>query len=137
MLLLTVLGDKGNAAVHNDGDAVFGQLLVAEGLAVRAGSQLDGRLPQRKVRLVEAVDVNRSAMKQGNYKPSDNMVSFKKFKETKVVHVFLKNKANTAKSLNKQPTRLKESKSAPTSPNKHRLPTRFDQKHTNQKQLMV
>lgn len=63
MSLLTVLGDKGNAAVHNDGDAVFGQLLVAEGLAVRAGSQLDGRVPQRKVRLVEAVDVNCSVMK--------------------------------------------------------------------------
>lgn len=63
MSLLTVLGDKGNAAVHNDGDTVFGQLLVAEGLAVRAGSQLDGRVPQREVRLVEAVDVNRSVMK--------------------------------------------------------------------------
>lgn len=63
MLLLTVLGDKGNAAVHNDGDGVFGQLLVAEGLAIRAGSQLDARVPQRKVRLVEAMDVNRSVMK--------------------------------------------------------------------------
>lgn len=61
---------------------------------------------------------------------------------TKVFHAFEKKKEekgqkkNTAKSLNEQ-ARLKESKSPSTSANKHQFPTRFDQKHTNQKQLMV
>lgn len=52
------MGDEGDAAVHGDRDAVLGQLLVAERFAVRAGGQRDGRVPQRKVHLVEAVDVN-------------------------------------------------------------------------------
>lgn len=56
---LTVLGDKSDAAVHDDGDTILGQLLVAERLAICAGGQRDGSVPQREVRLVEAVDVDR------------------------------------------------------------------------------
>ena len=55
---LTILSDKSNAAVDDDGDAVFGQLLVAERPAIRAGGQRDCRVPQCKVYPVEAVDVN-------------------------------------------------------------------------------
>lgn len=43
-----------------------------------------------------------------------------------------------AKPINKQPTRLKGSKSTSTERtaiNNHRLPTGFDQKHTNKQQL--
>lgn len=58
--MLTVLSDKGDAAVHDNRDAVFGQLLVAEGLAVRAGGRHDGGVPQGEVRPIEAVDIERS-----------------------------------------------------------------------------
>lgn len=74
-LPLTVLGDKSNTAVHNDWDAVLCQLLVAEGVAVRAGGQRDGRVPQRKVRLAEAVDVNRPGNEIRGFL-GRNMVSF-------------------------------------------------------------
>lgn len=46
-----------------------------------------------------------------------------------------KKKDPTAKSLNKQPTRLKESKSASTSINNHRFPTRFHQKTHKRKAI--
>lgn len=65
MTLLTVLSDKCNAAVHYDGDAVFSQLLVAEPLAICAGSQRDGRLPHCKVHPVEGVDVKCSIQDTG------------------------------------------------------------------------
>lgn len=58
--MLTVLGDKSNATVHHNRDAVFGQLLVTQVLAVRAGGQHDGGVPHREVRPVEAVDVEGS-----------------------------------------------------------------------------
>lgn len=58
--MLTVLSDEGHAAVHDNRNAVFGQLLVAQGLAVCAGGRHDGGVPHRKVGPVEAVDVERS-----------------------------------------------------------------------------
>lgn len=57
---LTVLGDKSDAAVHHDGDAVLGQLLVAQVPAVRGGGQRDGGVPHGEVGGVEAVDVEGS-----------------------------------------------------------------------------
>lgn len=88
---LTVLRDKSNTAVHNDGHAVLCQLLVAERVAVRAGGQRDGRVPQRKVCLAEAVDVDRPAGERKEVPdPSGNKVSFisTRSKETKVACVF-------------------------------------------------
>lgn len=76
VLPLTILGDKSNAAVHNDWHAVLCQLLVAECVAVRAGGQRDGRVPQRKVCLAEAVDVNRSGRERKDISdPSGNKIS--------------------------------------------------------------
>lgn len=62
--LLTILGDKSNAAVEDDRDAVFGQLLVTEALTICTGSLRDGRVPQSKVHPVEAVDVDGSVRKR-------------------------------------------------------------------------
>lgn len=93
---LTVLGDKSDAAVHDDGDAILGQLLVAERLAVCAGGQRDGRVPQREVRLVEAVDVNRPVKSASDNMPvlnSKNKICSLISGEKK------KKKRNAAKSL--------------------------------------
>lgn len=64
IMRLTILSDKSNATVDYNGDTVFRQLLVAECLAISASSQCDGRVPQCKVHLVEAVDVNCSIKKK-------------------------------------------------------------------------
>lgn len=58
IMLLTILGDKSNATVDCNRDTIFSQLLVTERLAICASSQCDGRVPQCKVHLVEAMDVN-------------------------------------------------------------------------------
>lgn len=91
---LTVLGDKSNTAVHNDWHAVLCQLLVAECVAICAGGQRDGRVPQCKVCLAEAVDVNRPGReRQVIPDPSGNKVCFiENNKETKVACVFWRGK---------------------------------------------
>lgn len=63
---LTILRDKSNATVHYDWDTIFSQLLVTECIAICTGSQCDGRVPQRKVHLVEAMDVNGSVNDREN-----------------------------------------------------------------------
>lgn len=63
---LTVLCDKSQTTVHNDGHSIFSQLLVTEGPAVCACSQCNGRVPQFKVRPAEAVDVDCPAKKENN-----------------------------------------------------------------------
>lgn len=76
-LPLTVLGDESDTAVHNDWHAVLCQLLVAECVAICAGCQRDGRVPQRKVCLAEAMDVNRPGREIKTIPdPSDSKVSF-------------------------------------------------------------
>ena len=59
------MGDEGNAAVDDDGDAVFTALLVAQRLSVCARGQSDGRVPQGKVHFVVAVNVYSSRTGQG------------------------------------------------------------------------
>lgn len=49
LFCLTVLGDEGDAAVHDDGDVVAAQLLVPQGVALPSGCPLDVRGPQREV----------------------------------------------------------------------------------------
>lgn len=41
LVLLTVLGDESNAAVHNNGDVVSAQLLFSQSVAFAAGGSLD------------------------------------------------------------------------------------------------
>jgi len=54
---LTVLGDEGEAAVHDDGDVVPAQLLLPQGVPLAAGRPLDVRVPQREVGAAEAPQV--------------------------------------------------------------------------------
>lgn len=57
LLLLTVLSDEGDAAVHNDGDVISAQLLFSQSVSFTAGCSLDVRIPQRKVSATDALQV--------------------------------------------------------------------------------
>ncbi len=48
-LLLTVLSDEGDAAIHDDGDVVSAQLLFSQSVSFTAGCSLDVRVPQREI----------------------------------------------------------------------------------------
>lgn len=109
---LTILSDKSNAAVDDDGDAIFGQLLVTERLAIRAGGQRDCRVPQCKVHPVEAMDINCSIDEEKNKTINEahalpQQYGWLIFYVQKLFHVLGK---STAKSLSKQPARLKKNR---------------------------
>lgn len=58
LLILTVLSDEGDAAVHNDGDVVSTQLLLSQSVSFPACCSLDVRVPQREICASDALQVD-------------------------------------------------------------------------------
>lgn len=58
--VLTVLGDEGQAAVHDDGDVAPAQLLLPQGVSSTARRLLDVPIPQVEVGPGQALQVERS-----------------------------------------------------------------------------
>lgn len=63
--VLTILGDEGQAAVHDDGDVVPAQLLLPQGVSSAARRPLDVPVPQVKVGPGQALQVERSERGDG------------------------------------------------------------------------
>lgn len=59
-VVLTVLGDEGQAAVHDDRNVIPTQLLLPQGVSAAASRPLDVPVPQVKVRPGRALQVERS-----------------------------------------------------------------------------
>lgn len=60
-VLLTVLRDEGDAAVHDDGDVVSAHLLVSQRVPFTAGRSLDIQVPQREICSTDALQVQSPA----------------------------------------------------------------------------